>query len=163
MVQLELNVQGGKIVIPSYKYLLDLSDPEFKDKVVKTFNCYKWYLGKIIRKGPRGKIIVNWYEYDDILEDADYRQRSAINQYVNLVLLALNILTLTPEKAWSFSDEGMNPWWGLPDENRQSFLMGQAFFTRKEDIIAHADASKKGRSDWIIFQMKGVIKKEEII
>lgn len=158
---LELKVNGGVIKIPPNKYLLS-EDSEIREGEEEIFESHKRYLSAILRKNGR-KIKVNWFEYASIVENADYRIRHDIERYINLVLISLNILTENPEKAWTFSDQGMNPQWGVSStELFDTVFLGRAYFVNKDDIIDYASANWKNRTDWTIFQMKNVLKKEEV-
>jgi len=158
-----LNVKGGKIIVPDGKYLyFNDSLDENRERAIKTFILHKPILEKIISMSDNEEIIVNWEKYKKIIDKEDYRTRNASEEYINVVLVSLNILTFKKEGAWSFSDEGMNPSWGITHEFDQ-WHMGIVYFVRKEDIIKYARAYWKDTLyDWHIFQANNVIKKEEV-
>jgi hypothetical protein len=158
---LQLKLSGGIITIPPNNYLSS-EDLEMKESDEKIFESHKRYLSAILRKDGR-KIKVNWFEYASIIENADYRTRHDIERYINLILISLNVLTENSEKAWTFSNQDMNPEWGMSSaELFDTVFLGRAYFINKSDIIDYANANWKDRTSWSIFQMKNVQKKEEV-
>jgi len=137
-----LKVEDQKIIIPDkiYSKFYDLSD-ENKDRVIKVFNSYKPILEKIISMSDNGEIIVNWEKRKKIIDKEDYRTRSATEKYTNFVLASLGILAFNKEGAWSFSDEEMNPPWGIIHEFDQ-WDMGTLYFVREKDIFGYAQANR---------------------
>lgn len=153
-----LNVKGGSIFIPRTDFLERGTDEE----TIKTFNLYEKYLIRILSKGGE-RINVDWKEMEYIISKADYRQREAIRQYVYAVLLSLGILVEKAKGAYTFSDEGMNPVWGMPGSDFSPFPRNDVYFSREEDIISHCQARYTGRiGDWRIFEVKREITKQEI-
>ncbi|MCK9445316.1 hypothetical protein M0Q50_00315 [bacterium] len=136
---LRLKVDGGIITVPSNKHLSS-EDLKMMEDEKKIFESHKRYLSAILRKDGR-KIKVNWFEYASIVKSADYRIRHDIERYINLILISLNVLTENQEKAWSFSDEGMNPQWGVSSaELFDTVFLGRAYFVNRSDIIDYANA-----------------------
>jgi len=160
-MELKIKVSGGTIILPSNEYLLR-EDLGIIDEEIKIFDFHKRYLSAILRKDGR-KIRVNFFEYANIIKFSDYRIRHDIERYVNLILIVMGVLTENQEKAWTFSDPGMNPEWGVSSgELFDTIFMGRAYFVNQEDIINYAGAKWKDRTGWTIFQMKNVLKKEEV-
>ena len=156
---LEIEVEGGTIVFPENKYLMEEA---LQEQCLKTFQTYETYLKAILRKDDQGKVRVNWFEYSKIIKTANYRTGRAIEEYINLALVALGVLTETPEGAWTFSDSSMNPSWGIPDQNYKSLFMGKAYFPEKSDIVEYGNANWKDRTSWFIFRMMEVLEKQKI-
>ncbi len=154
----EIIVEGGKIIIPE-TYILKRSNEE---ETTKTFKLFERYLVKILSKED-SKIVVNWQEMERVIDIADYRAREAIRQYICSVLLSLNILTENPRGSYSFSDNNMNPDYGMPGRDFSSWRIGTVYFRRKEDIIAYGKARFAGTLyNWNIFRMTELIQKQEI-
>jgi hypothetical protein len=162
-MQLVLNTKNGEIIIPECKYLsVNDSQECIRELTIKTFELHKPYLERFITKGFNEEIIIDWEEYEKIIENDDYRTKHASEEYFDVILIALGVLTLEQENAWSFSVEDMNPPWGLTHKFEQ-WHMGITYFTRKKDIIEYARIRWKGTVwSWTIFQMKDVLKKEAI-
>jgi hypothetical protein len=164
MAQLRIDIQGGRIIIPeNNKYIYAYCDPELRARIARIFKLYKWWIKRIFRKGPRGRIIVNWYEYNELLKTPYSDTRSSIRECINLLLLISGALTDDREGAWTFTNESMNLCWTLPDENYHPSYMSLLYFKTDEDILAYADAFCRDYTGWGIYQMKGFIKREEII
>ncbi|MFA5432124.1 MAG: hypothetical protein WC319_04530 [Candidatus Paceibacterota bacterium] len=156
---MEITVVGGKIDIPIVGNILKRSCEE---ETIETFKVYEKYLVKILSRDEK-KIIIDWQKREDIIQDADYRWCTAIGQYSCAVFLSLGILTKNPKGAYSFSEEEMNPVWGMPGADYSSHEVSHLYFTRKEDAIAFGRARWAGRMDnWLIFRMGEVITKREI-
>ena len=154
----EITVKGGKIVIPKTKFLERCDD----EATMATFKVYEKYLVKVLSKEEE-KNIVDWKKLECILRDADYRQCEAIRQYIFSVFLSLGILKENPEGAYSFSNESMNPVWGLPAIDYSSWRMNIVYFSRKEDIISFARNRWGGRMDsWFISRSEDVVTRQEI-
>ena len=154
----KITVEGGKIVIPMDNTLERCDEEETK----KTFKAYKRYLVQILKK-QNGKIIVDWQKMEKVVNIADYRAREAIRQYVYSVLLALNILTKSKRGSYSFSNDNMNPDWGVPGSDYSSCLLGTLYFKRKEDIKAFGKVKYSGTLfNWCIFRMTEVSEKDEV-
>jgi len=158
-----LNVKGGKIIVPDGKYLyFNDSFNENRERAIKTFMLHKSILEKTLSVDSNGETIVNWEKRKKIIDAENYRTRHASEEYINIVLVSLNILTFNKEGAWSFSDENMNPPWGITHEFDQSH-MGIVYFVRERDILEYARAYWKDTFyNWHLFQMKNVLKKEEV-
>ena len=160
-MELKIEVSGGTIILPPNEYFLR-EDLGIIDEEIKIFNSHKRYLSAILRKDGR-KTRVNFFEFAKIIKFSDYRIRHEIERYINLVLIVLDVLTENQENAWTFSDAEMNPEWGVSSSKLfDTIFMGRAYFVNKEDIIDYASANWKGRTGWTIFQMKNVLKKEEV-
>jgi hypothetical protein len=157
---LKLEVEGGNIIFPSNSYLSDES-LERREMDERIFELHKRYLSAILKKDGR-KVRVNWFEYASIIQTARYEIKHDIERYVNAALIVLGVLTENPEKAWRFSDSDMNPEWGVSGEPFDTVFLGRAYFVNKNDIVDYANANWKDRTDWTIFQMKNVLKKEEV-
>jgi len=136
---------------------------ELLEKEKEVFDLlYKRHLQKILSKNREGKTEVYWFEYADILEKADCRLKTPIEEYTNSALILLGILTENPENAWTFSDPGMNPEIGWPDADFHPHFLGRAYFVKLPDIIDYANAFKKNYTGWSIFRMKYVHTKGEV-
>ncbi|MFA5207929.1 MAG: hypothetical protein WC428_04675 [Candidatus Paceibacterota bacterium] len=154
----KITVKGEKIIIPEADVLMRCDEEETK----KTFKAYKRFLVKILKKQD-GKIIVDWQKMEKVVDIVDYRAREAIRQYVHSVLLALNILTKSKRGSYSFSNDNMNPDWGVPGSDYSSCLLGTLYFKRKEDIVAYGKARWSGTLfNWCVFRMTELIEKDEV-
>jgi hypothetical protein len=154
----EIAVEEGKILIPKTKFLERASD----DETIETFKVFEKYLIEILNKKDK-EIIVDWEKLECILRDADYRQCEAIRQYVFAVLLSLGILKESPRGAYSFSDEEMNPVWGIPGADYSTWRMNRVYFSRKKDARDYGRNKWGGRMDpWFISRLSEVMTRQEI-
>ena len=107
-----ITVEGGEIEISLEGRILERSSEQ---EAVETFRVYEKYLTQVLSKdNEKKKIIIDWQKLEDIVENAHHRHRRAIRQYVHAVLLSLGLLVRSPRGSYSFSDERMNPIWGMP-------------------------------------------------
>jgi hypothetical protein len=164
---LKLRVKGGIIIFRPGSYLLSKNPEEGKeDKEVdeEIFELHRKYLSAILRKKNRNKVMVDWLEYARVIRNANYQIRNDIERYINTALIILGILTENRENAWTFSDRGMNPAWGVSKGSFDTIFLGRAYFVNESDIIGYASNFWKNRmiDDWAIFQMKNAREKEEV-
>ena len=154
----ELEVKGGKILVPETEILKRSSD----EITIKTFEIYRLYLSKVLVK--EGEIInVDWETMKTVIEIADYRAREAIRQYIYAVLLSLKILTENPRGAYSFSDESMNPVYGIPGADFSTWRIRMLYFSQKQTAINYGRAKIVETLDnWFIFRAGEVITKQEV-
>jgi hypothetical protein len=156
---LEITTVAGKIIVP--KDALPLV--WYGDQKKEIFDFYKEYLNRFLIKEGEG-VIVDWEKRQEIINACNKHQVEGVKQFTNSVLIALDILTLHKEKAWSFYDRSLNLIWGMPDSNYNLCgfrgRMGEAFFKREADIIEYGRQLKD--SDLTISFLKKVELKPEI-
>jgi hypothetical protein len=140
---LEIITATGNILIPRDALPLVWYGTQKKE----IFNSYKEYLTRFLIKKEE-KVIVDWKKRQEIIDACNKYQIEGIRQFTNSVLIALNILTLYDEEAWSFHDRALNPIWGMPDSNYHLCgfrgRTGEAFFKRENDIIEYGRQLKDG-------------------
>ena len=137
---------------------------ESKAETISVFIMFTRCLTKALSKDGN-KIIVDWEEIEKAVQCADWQKRPEIRNCVYLVLMDLKILTKNPKNAYSFSNLGLNPDWGVFGDDCHVSLIGPLYFKRKEDIIAYAKSrwSKAiNTGDWNIFRMTELVNRQEI-
>ncbi len=156
---MHIEVPGGKIELRVANIPVSMT-PEELEQIVKR---YARHWDQIFRVNSEGRPILNAIVYGRIIKDAFYQSRESMEVSFNLILLAAGFLTVNPKNAWTFSDESMNPRYGLPADNKgKEVHLGRAFFAHIDDIIGYGKNKFKNRTGWRIFQMKNVFEKQEI-
>jgi hypothetical protein len=149
-VMAEIVTKGGKIFIDESVYPLVLYG--HNGIAARIFKAYEQYLVLALCKEGE-ETIVYWNEIKLINDPIIPYKADGIKQYINSVLLALRVLTLDREGAWSFTDDSLNPVFGTPSPDYYPKKRGSGFFVREKDIIDYGNTNHK---DWTIFQMNGV-------
>jgi hypothetical protein len=155
-----INVKGRRITISLSENILGRGSEK---ETIKTFQAYKKYLVQVLSKDKeRKEIIVDWQKLEDIIQEADYRHRVAIRQYVHAVLLSLGILKRSRRGAYVFSHEDINPVWGMPGADYVPYEVGTVYFARKEDAIEYGRVGEADSPyDWDISRRVEVVTKKE--
>jgi len=155
-----IKVEGGNIRLKISK-VAPVSEKTVR-QIVERNNCY---LQKILSTDSEGNIRVDWRLYKEMVENTFYQQKESVKVSINLILLAAGILTAKLDGAWTFSDESMNPFWGLPADHGVAVShLGQLYFVQKADILDYSRSWWKDKIfGWRIFQAKNVLEKQEVL
>jgi len=156
---MHIDVLGGEIELRVANIPVSMT-PEELEQIVKR---YAGHWNQIFWVDSKGRPVLNAIVYGRTIKNAFYQSRESMEVSFNLILLAAGFLTANPEGAWTFSDDSMNPWYGLPADNEgREVHLGRVFFVYRSDIVGYGQNKFKDRTGWRIFQMKNVLEKQEI-
>ena len=148
----EIDVEGGKIVIPADGEILESGLG--RKRSLEMFSGHKAQIAEVLRKDG-GEIVVNWNRMKMIIEGEHYRLAEDLAEHFNVILSAIGILTQEPIGAWTFSEPSMNPRFGWSERS--------LYFKREEDIDGYARAWHKGSAyHWLTFKIERAKTKKDV-